>query len=468
MIKLKKMNSNKVKIKIFSDSDDMVMLNSALKQIELDSIPIVYTNVKYFVPEENAIIILQPESLDSKMLFEIGPQVKEHPNKFLAVVNNNNALLVSTIVKFGINDIFVFPYEIMKFVNRLKELIVNKIYLTNKDSDPSLSQSQYDFQFIIGESPAFTKVVSLAKKVSESSQSNVLLLGETGTGKGILARAIHHNSKFKYEPFVDIVCTAIPETLLESELFGYEAGAFTGARIRKYGLFEIAGNGTLFLDEIGDISLNLQAKLLRAIEKKVIKRIGGVVDIPINARIISATNKNLLKMVEEGSFRRDLFHRLNVVTIEIPPLRDRRDDIIPLADYFINEFNREFGKSIKKVQPHLKHFLLAYTWPGNVRELRNAIERAVLLTDQDELKMQDFANIIKSAPIKAEVSKTTEEIPPQVIRLDLNYATTDLKRLTKYYAVQVLEKVGGNKSQAARFLGVSRPKLDALLSKKKR
>ncbi len=462
------MNSNKVKIKIFSDSDDMVMLNSALKQIELDSIPIVYTNVKYFVPEENAIIILQPESLDSKMLFEIGPQVKEHPNKFLAVVNNNNALLVSTIVKFGINDIFVFPYEIMKFVNRLKELIVNKIYLTNKDSDPSLSQSQYDFQFIIGESPAFTKVVSLAKKVSESSQSNVLLLGETGTGKGILARAIHHNSKFKYEPFVDIVCTAIPETLLESELFGYEAGAFTGARIRKYGLFEIAGNGTLFLDEIGDISLNLQAKLLRAIEKKVIKRIGGVVDIPINARIISATNKNLLKMVEEGSFRRDLFHRLNVVTIEIPPLRDRRDDIIPLADYFINEFNREFGKSIKKVQPHLKHFLLAYTWPGNVRELRNAIERAVLLTDQDELKMQDFANIIKSAPIKAEVSKTTEEIPPQVIRLDLNYATTDLKRLTKYYAFQVLEKVGGNKSQAARFLGVSRPKLDALLSKKKR
>ncbi|AFH48099.1 Response regulator [Ignavibacterium album JCM 16511] len=462
------MNSNKIKIKIFSDSDDMVMLNSALKQIELDSIPIVYTNVKYFVPEENAIIIIQPESLDSKMLFEIGPQVKEHPNKFLAVVSNNNALLVSTIVKFGINDVFVFPYEIMKFVNRLKELIVNKIYLTNKDSDPSLSQSQYDFQFIIGESPSFTKVVSLAKRVSENSQSNVLLLGETGTGKGIFARAIHHNSKFKYEPFVDIVCTAIPESLLESELFGYEAGAFTGARIRKYGLFEIAGNGTLFLDEIGDISLNLQAKLLRAIEKKVIKRIGGVVDIPINARIISATNKNLIKMVEEGSFRRDLYHRLNVVTIEIPPLRERREDIIPLADYFVNEFNREFGKSVKKVQPHLKHFLLGYTWPGNVRELRNAIERAVLLTDQDELKMTDFSNIIKSAPIHADVSKAAEEIPPQVIRLDLNYATTDLKRLSKYYAIQVLEKVGGNKSQAARFLGVSRPKLDALLSKKKR
>ncbi len=462
------MNSNKVKIKIFSDSDDLVMLNSALKQIELDSIPIVFTNVKYFVPEENAIIILQPESLDSKFLFEIGPKVKENPNKFLAVVNNNNALLVSTIVKFGINDVYVFPYEIMKFVNRLKDLILNKKYLTNKDSDPSLSQSQYDFQFIIGNSPAFTKVVSLAKRVAESSQSNVLLLGETGTGKGILARAIHHNSKFKYEPFVDIVCTAIPESLLESELFGYEAGAFTGARIRKYGLFEIAGNGTLFLDEIGDISLNLQAKLLRAIEKKVIKRIGGVTDIPINARIISATNKNLLQMVEEGSFRRDLFHRLNVVTIEIPPLRERREDIIPLADYFINEFNREFGKSVKKVQPHLKHFLLAYIWPGNVRELRNAIERAVLLTDNDELKMTDFSNIIKSGTVQADIAKSTTELPPQVIRLDLNYATTDLKRLSRYYAIQVLEKLGGNKSQAARFLGVSRPKLDALLSKKKR
>ncbi|MEJ5262772.1 MAG: sigma-54 dependent transcriptional regulator [Ignavibacterium sp.] len=461
------MNSNKVKIKIFSDSDDLVILNSALAQIELDSIPISFTSAKYFVPEENAIIILQPESLDSKILFEIGPQVKEHPNKFLAVVNNNNALLVSTIVKFGISDVFVFPYEIMKFVNRLKDLILNKKFLTNKDSDPSLSQSQYDFQFIIGSSPAFNKVVTLAKRVSENSQSNILLLGETGTGKGIFARAIHHNSKHKYEPFVDIVCTAIPENLLESELFGYEAGAFTGARIRKYGLFELAGNGTLFLDEIGDISLNLQAKLLRAIEKKVIKRIGGVVDIPINARIISATNKNLPKLVEEGLFRRDLYHRLNVVTIELPPLRERIEDIIPLADYFISEFNREYDKSIKKIPPHLKHFLLGYTWPGNVRELRNAIQRAVLLTDSDELKLNDFSNIIKSAPIESDISKSSEEIPPQVIRLDLNYATTDLKRLSKFYAAKVLEKLNGNKSQAARFLGVSRPKLDALLSKKK-
>jgi two-component system response regulator AtoC len=294
-----------------------------------------------------------------------------------------------------------------------------------------------------------------------------LLLGETGTGKGIFARAIHHNSKYKYEPFVDIVCTAIPENLLESELFGYEAGAFTGARIRKYGLFELAGNGTLFLDEIGDISLNLQAKLLRAIEKKVIKRIGGVVDIPINARIISATNKNLPKLVEDGLFRRDLYHRLNVVTIELPPLRERTEDIIPLADYFISEFNREFDKSIKKVPPHLKHFLMGYTWPGNVRELRNAIQRAVLLTDRDELQLNDFSNIIKSAPIESETLKTAEELPPQVIRLDLNYATTDLKRLSRFYAVKVLEKLNGNKSQAARFLGVSRPKLDTLLSKKK-
>lgn len=462
------MKYTKVKIKIFSDSDDMVLLNSALKQVELDNIPISYTVTKYFVPEENTIYIIQPESLDSKMLFDIAPMVKECPNKFLAVVNsNNNALLVSTIVKFGINEIFVFPYELMKFVNRLKELILNKHYLTNKDVDPFLSNSQYDFQFIIGDSPALKKAITLAKRVSESSQSNVLILGETGTGKGIFARAIHHNSKYKYEPFVDIVCTAIPENLLESELFGHEAGAFTGARIRKYGLFELAGNGTLFLDEIGDISLNLQAKLLRAIEKKVIKRLGGVVDIPINARIISATNKNLTQMVEEGLFRRDLYHRLNVVTIEIPPLRERVDDIIPLADFFIDHYNREFNKSVMKVSPKLKHFLLAYTWPGNVRELRNAIERAVLLTDKNELRMEDFSNIIASAPVQADVNKDIEELPPQVIRLDLNYATTDLKRLSKYYAHQVLEKVGGNKSQAARFLGVSRPKLDALLKKRR-
>jgi transcriptional regulator with PAS, ATPase and Fis domain len=223
----------------------------------------------------------------------------------------------------------------------------------------------------------------------------------------------------------------------------------------------------LFLDEIGDMTLNLQAKLLRAIEKKVIKRLGGTIDIPISARIISATNKDIEQMIEEGSFRRDLYHRLNVVTIELPPLKDRIEDIINLADHFIEEFNSLFNKSVKKIGKELRYFFLGYPWPGNVRELKNIIERGVLLSENGELTLNDFSNLINSVPVTINVNSNDENLPDNVIRLDLNYGTTDLKKLTKYYAIQVLEKVGGNKSQASKLLGISRPKLDTLVSKKK-
>lgn len=215
------------------------------------------------------------------------------------------------------------------------------------------------------------------------------------------------------------------------------------------------------------MSLNLQSKLLRAIEKKVIKRLGGVTDIPINARIISATNKNIEQMVAEGSFRRDLYHRLNVVTIELPPLRDRGEDIITLADFFISEFNKNFNKSVKKIGRELKFFFLGYPWPGNVRELKNVIERAVLLSDNGDLRLNDFSNLRHSVPAVTFNVEPDKQLPDNIIRLDLNFGTTDLKKLTKFYAKQVLDRVGGNKSQASKLLGISRPKLDSLISKKK-
>jgi len=211
----------------------------------------------------------------------------------------------------------------------------------------------------------------------------------------------------------------------------------------------------------------LQAKLLRAIEKKVIKRLGGISDIPINARIISATNKNLDIMVEEGTFRRDLYHRLNVVTIEIPPLKERGEDIIILADHFIEEFNKSFNKSVKKISKESIYFFLGYPWPGNVRELKNVIERTVLLSDNGEISLSDFASLINSVPAADNQLFSSVSVPDNVIRIDLNYGITDLKKLTKYYASLVLEKVGGNKSQASKLLGISRPKLDTLISKKK-
>lgn len=462
------MSNNKVKIKIYSDSDDISSINSGLRQIELDSVPIALTTPKAFYPEEDTIIILQIDSLDSKLLTEIAPQKKDIPNRFIVVFRNNNALLVSSIVKMGFHDVFVFPYELTKFTMHIRELIDNGLYRTSTFIDKDNANTRYDLGKIIGNSPNFLRTIELAKKVSQQSFSNILLLGETGTGKGLFARAIHNYSKYFDEPFVDIVCTAIPENLLESELFGYEAGAFTNARTRKLGLFELAGNGTLFLDEIGDMSFGLQAKLLRAIEKKVIKRLGGVVDIPIKARIISATNKNIEKMVEEGLFRRDLFHRLNVVTIDLPSLKDRDEDVILLANHFIDEFNRDFGKAIKKISKELRHLFLGYSWPGNVRELKNAIERAVLLSESEELNLKDFSNLINSMPVNINNVESNTEVPDNIIRLDINYGTVDIKKLEKYYANQVLQKVGGSKSQAAKLLGISRPKLDTLLIKKKK
>ncbi len=461
------MNTKKVNIKVYSDSDDISAINSGLRQIELESIPIAFTNPKSFSAEEDTILVLQIDSLASGLLAEVAQAKKEIPNKIIVVIRNNNALLVSTIAKMGLHDIFVFPYEILKFTSYIKELITNGLYRTGISSQKDEDNIRYNLARIVGSSPKFSRTIDLAKKVSEQTSSNILLLGETGTGKGLFARAIHNYGKNRKDPFVDIVCTAIPENLLESELFGYEAGAFTSARTRKLGLFEIAENGTLFLDEIGDMSLNLQAKLLRAIEKKVIKRLGGIVDIPVNARIISATNKNIEEMIEEGSFRRDLYHRLNVVTIELPPLKERSEDIIALADYFIEEFNFSFNKSVKKISRELKYFFLGYPWPGNVRELKNVIERAVLLSENGELTLNDFSNLIKSVPAVMQLNSFDGEIPENVIRMDLNYGTTDLKKLSKYYAIQVLEKVGGNKSQASKLLGISRPKLDTLVSKKK-
>lgn len=397
------MSIKKVNIKIFSDSEDIGTINSGLRQIELESIPIAFTNPKSFAPEDDTILILQIDSLASGLLAEVAKVRREIKNKIIIVIRNNNALLVSTIAKMGLQDIFVFPYEMIKFTSYIKEIISNGLFKTSDSFDQNEISKRYNLEFIIGSSPKFARTIDLAKKVSMQTSSNILLLGETGTGKGLFARAIHNYGVNSKESFVDVVCTAIPENLLESELFGYEAGAFTSARTRKLGLFEIAGDGTLFLDEIGDMSLNLQAKILRAIEKKVIKRLGGVNDIPINARIISATNRSIEQMVEDGSFRRDLYHRLNVVTIELPPLKDRSEDIIHLADFFIDEFNIQFNKSVKKISKELKYFFLGYPWPGNVRELKNIIERGVLLSENGELNLEDFSTLINSVPATMQI-----------------------------------------------------------------
>jgi two-component system response regulator AtoC len=453
----------RINIKVFSDSSDVVSITSALKQLSLKGIPINYSFPESFLPEDNDILVLQIESIESPILKDLLAIRNQISNKILIVIRNSDALFVTSLLKFKLYNVFVFPYEVLKFTSLLAEIISNKAYITETNRMGTFGVNQQGIKSIIGESENLLRILNLAKKVSEKSNANVVVLGETGTGKGLFARAIHNNGKTSAFPFIDIVCTAIPEDLLESELFGYEAGAFTNARTRKVGLFELADKGTLFLDEIGDLSLSIQSKLLRAIEKKVIKRLGGVTDIPINARIISATNKDLETMVEMNLFRRDLYHRLNVVSIEIPRLSERDDDVILLANHFIKEFNVQFGKSVKKIDKDLQHFLKGYPWPGNVRELRNSIERAVLLSENGKLKLVDFSNLAKSVQIDFQYTESYAKIPNNVIRFDVNYGTTVLRNLEKHYAREVLEKLDGNKTQCARLLGISRPKLDTLL-----
>jgi DNA-binding NtrC family response regulator len=243
-------------------------------------------------------------------------------------------------------------------------------------------EERYDFENIIGQSSTINSLLEEVKKVSDS-RSNVLLLGETGTGKELFARSIHYSSSRREEPFIPINCSAIPENLLESEFFGHLKGAFTGAVSNKRGLFEEADKGTVFLDEIGDLNLSLQSKLLRVIDDREIRPIGSVQSRRIDVRFIAATNRDLTRALKDGTFREDLYYRINVITLKLPSLRDRREDIMLLVENFLKKYSGELGKSVKYVDGPAQKILLDYEWPGNVRELQNIIERAVLITDSN-------------------------------------------------------------------------------------
>jgi len=254
----------------------------------------------------------------------------------------------------------------------------------------------YDFDNIVGQSSAIESLVHEVKKISDS-KSNVLLLGETGTGKELFARSIHYSSSRRDEPFIPINCCAIPENLLESELFGYLRGAFTGAVSTKRGLFEEADRGTVFLDEIGDLNLSLQSKLLRVMDDREIRPIGSVQSRRVDIRFITATNKDIYKAVKEGLFREDLFYRINVINIKLPPLRDRKEDIMPLAKYFLNKYSNDIGTPVRHFDETAQKILVNYQWPGNVRELQNIIERAILISDSNFITPKHLPEGLKSS-----------------------------------------------------------------------
>ena len=303
----------------------------------------------------------------------------------------------------------------------------------------------YAIDRIVGDSAPMTALKTLLQRVASSPASTVLLRGESGTGKDLAAKTIHYNSERGPKPFMNITCSALPDALLESELFGHERGAFTDARQQKIGLLESAEGGTVFLDEIGEMVPALQAKLLRFLEEKTFKRVGGSADVRVDVRVIAATNRDLEDAVKQGRFRDDLYYRLNVMQITMPPLREHPSDVPLLVSYYIEVFNREFRKQVRGVTPDAMDVLKAYRWPGNIRELRNAIERAMLLTDGDWLTPEML-------PVATSRSSTaqTMELPEDGVNLEI---------LERELVVQALRRTGGNQTKAATLLGLNRDQI---------
>jgi DNA-binding NtrC family response regulator len=303
----------------------------------------------------------------------------------------------------------------------------------------------YSLRAIVGESATMETLRQMVAKVAASPASTVLLTGESGTGKDLVAKTIHYSSARSSRPFMNITCSALPEQLLESELFGHERGAFTDARLQKRGLLESADGGTVFLDEIGEMVPALQAKLLRFLEEKSFKRVGGAADISVDVRVVAATNRNLEDQVAKGGFRSDLYYRLNVLPIRLPALREHAEDVPHLIRFFIDGFNREFKKRVIGVSPAAETLLKTYGWPGNVRELRNVVERAMLLAEGERLEVEDFGALKFGA-----ASGDPFDLPAAGVNLD---------EVERSLVIQALRRAGGNQTKAAALLGINRDQI---------
>jgi two-component system, NtrC family, response regulator AtoC len=420
-----------------------------------------------FESEQAAAVLLDINLPDGSGL-DVLRDIRRRQPEAVVIMITANVLVDDTIaaLRGGAYDFIGKPISL----DELQITIRNGLEAGHLRKEVGLIRSerarQWSFDQIVGESDAMREMLHLARKVAGSEVSSVLLQGESGTGKDLVAKAMHYESNRADAPFVAINCAAIPATLIESELFGYEKGAFTDAKARKEGLFEQAEGGTLFLDEIGELELSLQAKLLRVFEEGAFRRVGGLKDIPLNVRVIAASNRDLKTESEEGRFRLDLYYRLSVIQIDMPPLRNRSDDVILLAEHYVKSFGERLRLRIKGFEPEVADAFRSYDWPGNVRELRNVIERALILEDGDMITMRYLPRTLLAPGSQAlgADGRQGDKSPADEI-FHLPSAGVSLEELETSLVRQAMGHSGGNQTRAAELLGISRDQLRYRLKK---
>jgi len=433
---------------------------------------------------EPALRLAQRESPDLVLLdvrlpdltgIEVLDQLKKNGDARAIIMITADPQLddVKASIKLGAFDFVGKPIDF----DALRDVMERAIEATGgRNGDQLASRAKprpgVGYESIVSVSPKMTELMNFVKKVASCEASTILIQGESGTGKDLIAKTIHYESSRHEKPFVAINCSAIPETLMEAELFGHEKGAFTDAKQMKKGLFEAADGGTLFLDEIGELSPLLQAKLLRVLEDQVIRRVGGLRDIQVDVRVIAASNRDLEKAVREAHFRQDLYYRLAIIAIFIPPLRDRKEDILPLVDFFIDRYNRRFRKAIRGLTDETRHLILSHNWPGNVRELKNSIERGMILEEEAFLRSMYLPFSVGESGGRTLFERTSPADGGRKLangralpRLYIPEGGTSLEELEHSMVELAMSQTNGNQTNAAKLLDISRDALRYKLKK---
>lgn len=443
------------------DDDDVMRetLSDVLKRREYEVYAVGRGNETFSIIKKTVIdLILLDMRLPDCDGLDLLKKIKEFDTDILVIIMTaySDIQTAVTAIKSGAYHYINKPFDLEELKVLIEKGLEQKSLINELRRLRRLQNDGNQKSQLFGTTSQIQYVRELIEMISKTNKTSVLIQGESGTGKELAANAIHYNSKRAHKPLMKINCSAIPDSLLESELFGYEKGAFTDAKTTKKGLFELADGGSVFLDEIGDMKPFLQSKILRLIENQSFMRVGGEREIKVDVRIIAATNKNLESLVKEGLFRKDLYYRLKVMVVEMPPLRERGEDILLLSNLFIEEINREYGKNILGLTEDAKKIMLQYSWPGNVRELKNVIERAMILTDQPFITPKHLPFELRQREESFEFLKVT---PYEISEI------MPLEEVEKIHLANVLRKLEWNKSKASKMLGISRATLRAKVKK---